>query len=416
MDDSNEQVGTPTLTAMPGAERPAVPAESSPLSDLAAFASSRSRQAKEKERQASQTLRTTGLDRREAGWAWSVIKKRMEGGEVFDGFNSFRDWAGTKSGYSMKTVYRWVKVAEDVPRQEAVGRTPTELLVRTGQIDSPEVQQVKKYAEEAARKVHELNQGKQEEEEAEQDEGQEEDEEKKDESEQANRKPKPKPRPRPRPKGGNGQGKDPGHLNDDDPTSHPSPSRNSNGEEANQLEKLRQAKALIESIHFPTASVREAARALIEQIGSSLLGSKKPIPSGKWQVRVLGYMDNPDKAAGAKALADSVVGGTVSTVFRIGLRPVQIIDLEIDASANVKLASTRQGNGTAKTSVDANNNIEVEFGEENEHTTWLEILEMAHKDGPTYPFKVKLPRTSEQKRSLREQLEEDLESYQPPTL
>jgi hypothetical protein len=316
----------------------------------------------------------------------------------------------------MKTVYRWVKVAEEVPRQEAVGRTPTELLVRTGQIDSPEVQQVKKYAEEAARKAHELDQDKQKEQGAEEDEDQEEVEEKEDEPDQADDKPKPKPRRRPRPP--RKDGADPGGNNDhpdgDDPTDHP-PSPNSNDKEAEQLAKLRQAKALIESIHFPTTSVRKAARELADQIGSSLLGSKKPIPTGKWPVRVLGYMD-PDKAAGAKALADSVVGGTVSTVFRIGLRPVQIIDLEIDESANGKLASTRQGNGTAKTSGVANNNIEVEFTDEEEHTTWLEILDTAYNDAPTYPLKVKLPCTSKQKQALREQLENDPAAYEPDTL
>ena len=145
----------------------------------------------------------------------------------------------------------------------------------------------------------------------------------------------PKPRHKSQPTQANGQ--DSSRCGDSDrtagadTTAHTPPLPDSDGKEADQLEKLRQAKALIESIHFPTASVRRAAGELVEQIGSSLLGPKKPIPTGKWKVRALGYMD-PDKGAIGKALAEGVVGGTVSTIFKIGLRTIQIIDLEIDDS------------------------------------------------------------------------------------
>src|SRR5262245_42952536 len=105
-----DQLDEATPTPIPGVKRPPVPAETAPLADLAAFAACRSRWVADREREAEETLRTTGLAAWEAGWAWSIIKKRMGRGEVFDGYRSFREWATAKSGVSKETVYRWVRV------------------------------------------------------------------------------------------------------------------------------------------------------------------------------------------------------------------------------------------------------------------------------------------------------------------
>jgi hypothetical protein len=114
----------------------------------------------DRERATDETLRTTGLAAWEAGWAWSVIKKRMGRGEVFDGYTSFREWAAAKSGVSKETAYRWVRVVGVVARQEAEGLTRKEILVRAGELDSPEVQQAKKDAAEAEKRRGELDRDK----------------------------------------------------------------------------------------------------------------------------------------------------------------------------------------------------------------------------------------------------------------
>jgi hypothetical protein len=73
--------------------------------------------------------------------------------------------------------------------------------------------------------------------------------------------------------------------------------------------------------------------------------------------------------------------------------------------------------GSPKESAEKITEISIEFAEEEELTTWLQRLDKAATGtAAKYPMAVKLPVTGKQKSSLRQQVEGDLDSYEPACL
>ena len=91
-----------------------------------------------------------------------------------------------------------------------------------------------------------------------------------------------------------------------------------------------------------------------------------------------------------------------------------------DQDATKAQPSPAQGNASGgEPSIDgANKTTEYpfEFTDEEHLITWLQRLEKANNDAAKFPVTVMLPLTAKQKQALREQLEDDLDSYQPTKL